>query len=50
MGEDFRMGAKSCRWISLQTVTPLNLEFAISQTMKVRKLSGMNSSTRPSET
>jgi len=23
MGDDFRMGAESCRWISMQTVAPL---------------------------
>jgi len=23
MGEDIRMGAESCRWISMQTVTPM---------------------------
>jgi len=34
MGKDFRMGAESCRWISMQTVTLLYPRCAISQTMK----------------
>jgi len=37
--DDFRMGAERCRWISVQTVSPLQPKCAIaqSQTMKVRR-------------
>jgi len=31
MGDDFHMSAESCRWISMQTVAPLYLRYAILQ-------------------
>jgi len=34
MGDDFRMGPESCRWISMQTMAPLYLTCGTSQTMK----------------
>jgi len=33
MGDDLRMGAESCRWISLQTVAPFYPKCAISPSM-----------------
>jgi len=37
MGDDFRMGAGRCQWISMQTVTPLYPKCAISQTVKSQR-------------
>jgi len=37
MGDDFRMGAESYQWISMQTVAPLYPNCAISQTMKSQR-------------
>jgi len=37
MEDDFRMGAEICQWVIMQTVTPLYLKCAISQTMKNQK-------------
>jgi len=37
MGDDFRMGAESCRWISVQTVAPCYPKRAISQTIKSQR-------------
>jgi len=37
MGDDFRVGAESCQWISMQTVAPLYPKSAISQTMKSQR-------------
>jgi len=37
MVDHFRMGAESCRWISVQTVAPLHSKCAISQTMKSQR-------------
>jgi len=37
MGDDFRMGAESCQWISMQIVTPLYPKCAISQTVKSQR-------------
>jgi len=37
MGDDFRMGAERCQWISMQTMAPLYPKCAISQTTKSRR-------------
>jgi len=37
MGDEFRMGAESCRWISMQTIALVYPNCAISQTLKSQR-------------
>ena len=36
-GDDFRVGAERCRWLSMQTVAPLYAKCVISQIMKSQR-------------